>query len=224
MRYTNVFASDKDALTAIIRVYCDARDPVIADLTYNSGTMWRGAAYAPLVKCDIAPHSENVRCDHARLPLASGVLDCAVFDPPHIPSSAARGNASRIWESRYGITDDPARDADHVGGVLLAPIQESYRVLKADGILIVKIADIVHSHKYQPQHVMVANMAQSVGFAWIMTAVKVRQQAMESGIWQTQKSLRNSMSFFLIFRKGNRHEGTGDNVAPKMRTLPLFDL
>jgi hypothetical protein len=64
----------------------------------------------------------------------------------------------------------------------------------------------MHNHKYQPQHVVVVERSRFFGFSWIMTAIKIRHPSMVSSKWKNQLTLRNSFSYWLAFRKGNRHE------------------
>ena len=54
-------------------------------------------------------------------------------------------------------------------------MREAYRVLRDEGILLAKIADYVHNHRYQWAHVELIKAGQEVGFTACDCVIKVRK-------------------------------------------------
>lgn len=97
------------------------------------------------------------------MPFVDKLFDVMVFDPPHLPANAASTNSSKIWEKTYGITaDDELRKCNNISNLFLPFLKEAKRVLVKEGIILAKIADIVHNHKYQWHHVDFINASKEV--------------------------------------------------------------
>lgn len=206
--FKNVVFSDNEALDTIIEVYCDSRTPIIADISFGKGVMWKNSIHTPLLRIDINPKPDkNVTASWEAVPTKKDCCDVVVFDPPHLPAEHASKKSSKLWEDRYGVDNDPARNTS-ILPILSTPIKESARILKTGGLLIVKIADIQHNHHYIPQHVYVAQYAIEQEFTWAATALKIRNTpGPVSSKWNQQLSLRNVFSYWLVFRYGtSRHE------------------
>lgn len=194
---------DSEAIDTLIAVHCEVLDPKVLDCTYNKGKMWRGSAYRP-ISMDITPEfSVDVLADFTSMPFALHALDVIVFDPPHLP--VASKNSSCIWEEQYGLTaDDPKllRSGDNVSLMFLPFLKEAQRVLKVGGIVLAKIADIVHNHRYQWQHVDLINAAMSLGMTPcdLMVKTSVSSGNLSSSKWKNVYHLRRSHSYWIVIR------------------------
>jgi len=202
---------DNEAIPVILSVHSSTPNPKILDVTHNKGKMWSGLDYN-VVRMDIdSQHAPNIDlvADFTRLPFASSSFDVLMFDPPHLPTNAASENSSKIWEKRYGITDDDElRSGDNVSPMFTPFLIEAKRVLKHDGIIIAKIADLTHNHRYQWQHVMWVNACLAAGMTPCDLLIKRDPCAgrLKSSKWQTVKHFRKAHCYFIVVRNGNSCE------------------
>lgn len=211
-RHLNILRGrDREAIEIAIEVHCEnIDDPVILDCTHNQGTMWKGCRYSPTVRSDIDPsHLIDVAADFGALPFRDGTFDIIVFDPPHLPVAAASEHSSGIWMKRYGITAEGAgREGDDVSGMFVPFLIEAKRVLKAGGIVLAKIADIVHNHRYQWQMATFVNEASGIGLTPCDMLIKMdpAQGNLKSSKWKSVKHFRKACCFWIIIRNGRRCE------------------
>lgn len=202
---------DNEVLPVVLSVHCANPNPLILDVTHNKGKMWAGLNYN-VVRMDIDPqHLETIDlvADFTKLPFASSSFDVIVFDPPHLPTHSASENSSRIWETQYGLTaDDKLRSGDNVSPMFTPFLIEAKRVLKHDGIIIAKIADLTHNHRYQWQHIDFVLAAQSIGMTACDLLIKRDPCGgnMKSSKWTNVKHFRKAHCYFIIVRNGSRCE------------------
>ena len=202
-----LLGKDYEALDILLKLHAPkyiTEDNFILDCTYNKGKMWQGLSYKP-VRMDINPSFEvDVVADFTAMPFVDASFDVIVFDPPFLPIHAASFNSSRIWELQYGITaDDSLRRGDNVCPMFMPFLSEARRVLKADGIIIAKIGDLVHNHKQQFQGVEFVNCAYRVGLCPCDLLIKVRNSNLNSSKWKHVRHLRKTHSYFFVVRKGS---------------------
>jgi SAM-dependent methyltransferase len=195
-----LFGRDNEALALLLQLHgCPC--PRILDVTYNQGVMWRGLPQVP-VTMDIDPvYKTDVVGDYMAIPFEDGSFDVIVFDPPHLPVAAASLHSSRMWERRYGITAEREK-GDHVCGSFLPFLLEAKRVLVPGGIVLAKIADLVHNHRYQWQHVQFVLAAQEAGMTPCDLLVKVDPNAgnLRSSKWQHMHHLRKAHCYWIVVR------------------------
>jgi len=208
---TVLHGKDHTAIEILIDIHSEVvTDPVILDCTYNQGTMWRHCRYQPTFTSDISEqHKVSVVADFARLPFGDGVFDVIIFDPPHLPTAAASANSSLIWERRYGITAaGEGREGDSVTPMFLGFIEEARRTLRRDGIVLAKIADITHNHKYQWQMVEFVNAARVSGMTPCDMLIKMdpSQGNLRSSKWMSVRHLRKGHSYWIVLRNSARCE------------------
>lgn len=201
---------DYEVLDILINIHSNTDNPFILDCTYNTGKMWKKCNFQPDIKLDInSSFSANVIGDFRSLPFQSEVFDIVVFDPPHLPSNAASINSSKMWEKTYGITNDnQTRQGDNINDLFEDFILSVKQIIKKDGILIAKIADIVHNHRYQWQHVDFINKCHNAGIVVCDMMIKQDPAAgnLSSGKWQNVKHLRKAHCYFLVCRFNNKCE------------------
>lgn len=205
-----LFGNDSEAIDILIDIHCETLDPYILDCTYNKGVMWKKTIKKPLAT-DINPlYKTDIIADFTTLPFKADSFDVIVFDPPHIPSDAASKNASKLWYDRYGITEDESglRTGDNVNGQFYPFLIESQRVLRHGGLVLAKIADIIHNHKYQWQHVALINDAVALGMQPCDMLIKTTPSSgnMISGKWENVYHLRRSHSYWIVIRNASYDE------------------
>jgi SAM-dependent methyltransferase len=199
-----VHGRDRDVIPLLLDLHARP-SPRILDATYNRGVMWQGLDYV-VTSMDIDPQfGTDVVGDFRSMPFLSGSFDVIVFDPPHLPAAAASEHSSGMWRTRYGITaDGDYRQGDNVSPAFAAFLVEAKRVLRPDGIVLAKIADLVHNHRYQWQHVDFVNAAMAVGLTPCDAVIKVDPAGanLSSSKWVNVRHLRREHTYWIVVRKG----------------------
>ena len=81
-----------------------------------------------------------------------------------------------------------------------------FGVLKPEGLLLCKVADYVHGHRFQWAHVELMKAAVEVGFTACDCIVKVRQGPIIDPRWKTAHHARRHHCYWLAFRKSDKCE------------------
>lgn len=200
---------DSDAIPILLDIHCSSKSPRILDCTYNTGKMWKGLSY-DVVRMDINPELDvDVVGDFTAIPLEDASFDCIVFDPPHLPTNAASKNSSKIYEKTYGITDKgEGREGDNVSDMFKPFLIEAKRVLKKDGIVLAKLADIIHNHRYQWHQVDFIQAVREVGMTACDMMVKCDPNAgkLTSSKWKNVRHLRRSHCYWIVVRNSKSCE------------------
>ncbi len=199
---------DTDVIPLLLGIHSKP-NPTILDCTYNKGTMWKGSPLKPL-RMDINPeHDLDVVADFKNMPFQDKSFDVIVFDPPHLPTNAASPNSSKIWEKRYGITsEDKDRSGDNVSGLFTPFLKEAKRVLVPNGIVLAKIADLTHNHRYQWQMVDFINATRDTGMTPCDLLIKNDPAAgnLKSSKWKNTKHLRKCHVYWIVVRNSKKCE------------------
>ncbi|KAB2806974.1 hypothetical protein F9L07_28490 [Pimelobacter simplex] len=205
-----VLGKDRDVIPQLIETHAVA-EPRIIDVTFNKGVMWKGTGYAPYrvdVSREMSPEADLI-ADCRALPLADSSWDVVAFDPPHLPAAAASAGSSGIERAQYGLTaEGDYRQGDNINPLFVDFLHEARRILSPEGIVIAKIADLVHNHRYQWQHVALINAAESIGMTVCDAVIKIDPTAgnLKSSKWQRVNHFRRGHCFWLVIRMGSRCE------------------
>lgn len=206
-----LLGKDSEALSTLLTIHCGVPQPAILDCTYNTGVMWRGSPLKPH-RMDINPEFDvDTVGDFTAMPFGANTFDVIVFDPPHLPTNAASEGSSKIWLKRYGITNEKSvgRDGDNVTALFKPFLLEAKRVLMDDsGIILAKIADLTHNHRYQWQQVAFVNAAQEVSMTACDMLIKCDPSAgnLTSSKWVQVKHLRKAHCYWIVVRNSRRCE------------------
>lgn len=204
-----VYGRDNEVIPSLIGLH-SVSNPLILDVTFNAGKMWKGLNYA-VKTMDIDPkHGTDYVGDFRDLSFIQERFDIVAFDPPHLPTNSASEHSSRIWEDTYGLTNDKdaGRDGDNVSPMFYPFLASARNVLKSGGIVIAKIADIIHNHKYQWQHVDFINSAIRAGMTPCDMIVKRDPCGgnLKSSKWINQYHTKRVHSYWIVVRNSNRCE------------------
>jgi hypothetical protein len=175
----------------------------IADVTYGKGVFWKKvdpAAYE-LMATDL---KDGVDCRN--LPYRTSSLDCVVFDPPymHTPGGTAHVNHQN-YEDYYqnNKTTSGVKYHEAVLDLYFGAAEEAKRVLKSEGIYIVKCQDEVCANRQRLTHVEIINKLEQIGFITEDLFVVMRRN--KPGVSRTKKQVhaRKNHSYFLVFWKAS---------------------
>jgi SAM-dependent methyltransferase len=160
----------------------------------------------PVTGLDIDPaHEPDVVGDNRAMPFGDVSFDVVVCDPPHVPNQGK--NKKKDFNSRFGLGDkSPAANGYNFTHLYPPFVAEAYRVLEPEGILLCKIADYVHGHRFQWAHVELLKAAETVGFTACDCIVKIRRGPIRDPRWKTAHHARRRHCNWLVFRKSKKCE------------------
>jgi len=175
---------------------------LVADVTFGRGVFWKKIltdAY------DVRATDLQTGVDCRKLPYGDGMLDCVVFDPPymHTPGGTAHQNHQN-FEAYYNNNSTENGSKKYHEAVLdlyFGGAREAYRVLRPEGIYIVKCQDEVCANQQRLTHVEIINELATMGFVVEDLFVVVRNN--RPGVSRVLKQVhaRKNHSYFLVFRK-----------------------
>lgn len=210
-RESVLLGRDHEALAILLELHA-VESPRILDATHNSGKMWRNCSHQPSHTMDIDPtHEPDTVGDFRAMPFGVEAFDVVVFDPPHLPTAIASDGSSEHpnvvkWRANYGLSahDGRGRTGDHVADQFAPFLAEAERVLSPEGIVICKLADLVHNHRYQWQLVDYVVAVRESGLTPCDLLIK-RDPAggnLKSSKWKNVRHLRRVHAYFIVARKG----------------------
>jgi SAM-dependent methyltransferase len=189
----------------MLRFYPRQEPRLILDATVNVGRFWRGSP-RKVIGLDIQRRFRpTIVGDNRRMPFKDAVFDVVVYDPPHVPNQGQEG--TKDFKDRFGVDirsgPENGYNLSHLYGPFLA---EAYRVLRPEGILLAKIADYVHNHRYHWAHVEFINRAAALGFCACDCVIKVRRGPIIDPKWKEAHHSRRHHVYWIVLRKSNRCE------------------
>ena len=194
--------SNEDVFPLILQLYV-APGSVIADTTFGRGIFWKKVP--PVYKRLESDLSTGM--DARTLSYADNSIDCVVFDPPYMHSSGGtsrQGKGHDHFEAYYQNNHQGRVSDGHLAVLQLyfEAAREAGRVLRRNGIYVVKCQDEVCANRQRLTHVEIIN--ELAGNGWICEDLVVLLQEGRPGVSRMIKQLhtRKNASFFLIFRKG----------------------
>ncbi len=175
----------------------------VADVTYGKGVFWR---HVPAGRYRLLPSDLATGTDCRALPYADASLDAVVLDPPymHTPGGTAHVNHQN-YEGYYrnNVAASTAKYHDAVLDIYSRAGREAHRVLRDEGIFIVKCQDEVCANRQRLTHVEVINDYAAVGFVCEDLFVVLRRGRPGVSRVLVQAHARKNHSYFLVFRKSS---------------------
>ncbi len=196
---------DAELLEELLRFYPRKVPKRILDATVNGGRFWRGSK-RQIVGLDIeSRHSPHVVGDNSSLPFRNGVFEVVVYDPPHIPNQGK--DRSKDFNTRFGLGRRVPKELQYsFAHTYPSFLKEAWRVLRSEGLLLCKIADYVHHHRYQWAHVEFLEAARVVGFRACDCIIKIRKGPIVDPKWKVAHHTRRQHCYWLVFRKSDKCE------------------
>ena len=196
---------DSELLELMLNFYPRTEPKLILDATINRGRFWLGST-RPVIGLDISSHYRpQVVGDNMQMPFRPEAFDVVVYDPPHIPNQGK--DRLKDFNLRFGLgLKSPKENGYNFSHLYPAFVQEAYRVLKPEGILLCKITDYIHHHRYQWAHVEIILAASAVGFKPCDCIIKIRKGPIIDPRWKKAHHTRRQHCYWLIFRKSKNYE------------------
>lgn len=185
---------------------------IVADVTWGKGVFWQKVDEGLY---DLRATDISMGVDCRDLPYHDGEIDCVVLDPPYMEgfyrnhgSQKAGGGSHSTFREHYSNGDErpgrsnkwhaAVREMYHEAGL------EAYRVLKTNGVLIVKCQDEVSANRQWLTHVEIINDYEAMGFYTKDLFVVVRSNRPSITRLKKQVHARKNHSYFLVFVKTRR--------------------
>lgn len=199
------YGDDSELLENLLTFYPRTKPKDILDATVNGGRFWRGSKRT-VIGMDIDPgYRPTIVADNTAMPLPDASFDVIVYDPPHIPNQGK--DKSKDFNTRFGLVLRSSKENHYTFTHTFPPfLKEAYRVLRDEGILLCKITDYVHHHRYQWAHIELINAAQQLGFVACDCIIKVREAPIKDPKWKNAHHSRRQHCYWLVFRKSNKCE------------------
>lgn len=201
------------------------RGATVADVTFGQGTFWKQVSStdytllasdldAKVTAFDFGSTRIEVRTemDCRHLCYAAESLDAVVLDPPymeglhradtgHLAGSGTHASFRRAYSNGKPTKATGPRWHDAVVDLYVRAGREAYRVLKRDGVLIVKCQDEVSANKQRLTHVEIITAYESMGFYTKDLFVLLRANRAGVSRLKKQQHARKNHSYFLVFQK-----------------------
>lgn len=200
-------ALNADVFPEILALHV-ADGATIADVTYGKGAFWR-AIEADRYRVLATDLQTGVDC--RKLPYEDASLDCVVLDPPYMEglfrragAQLAGGGTHAAFRGHYSNgkrTVGGPKYHDAVLDLYFRAGDEARRVLKPEGVLIVKCQDEVSANRQRLTHVEIINRFEANGFYTKDLFVIVRQNRPAVSRLKKQVHARKNHSYFLVFVK-----------------------
>ena len=185
----------------------------VADVTWGKGVFWRDV---DTTAYKVLPSDISMGVDCRDLPYQDASVDCVVLDPPYMEGfyrtasdqkagagshksfAEAYSNGTEISTKHHGTY----RWQESVTDMYIEAAHEAYRVLKPQGVFIVKCQDAVSANRQWLTHVDIINACNGMGFVPKDIFVVVRTGKPGVSKLHTQVHARKNHSYFLVFTKG----------------------
>ncbi|SRR6266496_3051757 len=178
----------------------------VADVTYGKGVFWRKI---PQDRYELLATDLSAGVDSRELPYEDESLDCVVFDPPymHTPGGTAHVNHQNYegyYRNNKPLNGSEKKYHEAVLDLYFKTADEAFRVLKNEGIFIVKCQDEVCANQQRLTHVELINEFALKKFIAEDLFVLVRNGRPGVSRMIRQAHARKNHSYFLVFRKSIR--------------------
>jgi hypothetical protein len=196
---------DADLLEKLLTYYPRIEPTRILDATLNRGRFWRHSRRKIMGIDNEFRHRPSIVADNALAPFRDGFFDVIVYDPPHIPNQG-RDN-EKDFNHRFGLGGkSPKENGYTFAHTYPAFLKEAFRMLALEGILLAKVTDYVHHHRYQWARVDFVLAAREAGFRPCDCIVKIRKGPIIDPKWKVAHHSRRRHCYWLVFRKSAKCE------------------
>lgn len=181
---------------------------VVADVTYGKGIFWKNIP-AGLYELKSSDMAMGVDC--CSLPYELGSIDCVVLDPPYMEGlfrnsvdQMAGGGTYAAFRETYSNGEETVGGPKWHAAVVdlyFRAGREAFRVLRDNGILIVKCQDEVSANRQNLTHIEIIDEYEKLGFYTKDLFVVVRPNRPGVSRLKKQVHARKNHSYFIVFVK-----------------------
>lgn len=221
--FSSYIASNDEVFPHVLELYVP-KGSKIAETTYGRGVFWKKVNLSDYevhfsdLKFEVPQHVQ-AGVDARRLPYENEELDAVVFDPPymHTPGGTAHNGHQNfeeyyannveadksVMEQIWHETDGhPPKYHEAVLDLYFRAGKEAFRVLKPEGVYIVKCQDEVCTNRQRLTHIEITIEFEKLGFVTEDLFVVMRKNKPGvSRIKNRQYHARKNHSYFMIYRK-----------------------
>jgi len=204
-------SSDAQILNQLIGLHY-YHEPIILDATWGRGAIWRGCPYQPTTRFDQRPMPDvDVVGEWQELPrlFAPSSFQLVVWDPPHQTDGGEHAFTDGMWSAAYGTADDALRGYDNITHLYAGFLEAARQVLVGDGVLLAKVADMVHGSVQQLQAVDLVVAARAAGWTVCEMVPKMRRPTPNDPRWRRQLHVRKAWSYWICAHPGPRCPAVG---------------
>lgn len=206
--FSSYVGDNSDLFPLILQLHVP-KGSIVADVTYGKGVFWRNVPPGDYI---VRPTDLKMGIDCRALPYRDGEIDCVVLDPPYMEglyrtdASFAGQGTHESFQDHYSNGERPSQLSekwhDAVVEMYVQAAIEARRVLKSNGILIVKCQDEVSAGIQRLTHVEIVVNYAALGFYAKDLFVLTRPN--RPGVSRALKQLhaRKNHSYFIVFVKG----------------------
>lgn len=200
-------AGNAEVFSLILQLHVSS-GAVIADVTYGKGVFWRNVNIA-----EYTLHATDIDTgvDCRDLPYDDMSLDCVVLDPPYMEGLYRRSKTHLAGSGSHGAFREHYSNGQTTAGgpkyheavldMYFRAGSEAYRVLKDNGVLIVKCQDEVSANRQRLTHVEIINRYEEMGFYVKDLFITIRKNRPGISRLKKQVHARKNHSYFLVFVK-----------------------
>jgi hypothetical protein len=211
-------ARNADVFPQILKLHVP-EGSLVADVTWGKGVFWQ-----QVERGTYTVHGTDLQTgvDCRNLPYADQSYDCVVLDPPYMEGLFRRSKDHLAGSGNYAAFRNHYSNGKHTDGgpkyhaavldLYFRAGREAHRILKNEGVLIVKCQDEVSANQQRLTHVEIINEYASYGFYAKDLFVLVRQNRPAMSRLVRQEHARKNHSYFIVFLKlapGKSRRGVG---------------
>lgn len=218
-RIRSINTSQDKILQDIITLHVPA-GKLQLDMTYGYGGFYK-TILRPEFVFDSEPKRKNVvQADCRDLPVPSGTINSAIFDPPFVVYDQDQTiGKPYLMAKRFSCFKSIAELRE----MYLASVKEACRILIPGGILVIKCQDTTHGKKNYPIHQELMNMCDGAGFRFQDLFILENTNVFASKITQ-QRTARKHHSYFLVYKKITRSRKVLDISAAFIEKMSKMDI
>ena len=204
-------AGNADVFPQVLKLHVP-EGATVADVTWGRGVFWNNVNTA---KYNILSSDIAMGVDCRDLPYDDASIDCVVLDPPYMEgfyreSSAHKAASGTHTAFARAYSNGTEKDTQYKGtskwqqavtDMYIRASREAYRVLKGNGLLIVKCQDAVSAGLQWMTHVDIINECRQMGFYTKDLFVVVRTGKPAVSRIKKQVHARKNHSYFIVFAK-----------------------
>jgi methylase of polypeptide subunit release factors len=204
----------------------------VADITWGLGVFWKKV---PEGKYEVHGTDLKSGVDCRALPYGNESFDCIVFDPPymegffrknqdHLGGSGTHASFRNAYSNGLATEEGGPKWHGAVVDLYVKGGKEAARVLRPNGIFIVKCQDEVSANRQWLTHVEIINAYAEMGFYArdLFVVVRANQPGMSRLLKQVHA--RKNHSYFIVFQKSKSAKKTPVAVIHTMPPSSVYTL